>query len=163
MIAISLWQPWASALFALRAEPQRGAPDVPVKRYETRHWEMPRKYAGQRVAIHAAKRWTQDEREFWLDTVLLSTDRAMYAEAFGRIGVRSDRGLPRGCIIGEVVFDRSIPTEDPLLIPDTIEDQWGNFSRGRWAWPTIERRHYAQPTPCVGRQGFFIWEHKDHL
>lgn len=158
MIAISLWQPWASALFALREAPARGTPEVPVKRYETRGWHMPRKYVGQRVAIHAAKRWTNDEREFWRDTVLNSTQRAMYAEAFARIGVRSAKDLPLGCIIGEVVFECSRPTEDLLLVPDWIESQWGNFYPGRAAWPTVERRHYGKPIPCVGRQGFFVWE-----
>ena len=49
MRAISLWQPWATAIA------------VGVKQIETRHWKTD--YRGP-IAIHAAKRWTRDEREF---------------------------------------------------------------------------------------------------
>src|SRR3546814_21127441 len=47
--AISLWQPWASAIA------------LGHKSIETRHW--PTKYRGE-LAIHAAKRFGPDEREF---------------------------------------------------------------------------------------------------
>jgi hypothetical protein len=49
MKAISLWQPWASAMA------------VGLKTVETRHWST--SYRGH-MAIHAAKRWTRDESEF---------------------------------------------------------------------------------------------------
>jgi hypothetical protein len=152
MIAISLWQPWASALFA----PRPGGMRVPVKQYETRGWQMPPKYVGKPVAIHAAKRRTDDEREFWRDTVMRDPAlRAMYAEAFRAIGIKCFGDLPLGAIIGEVVFAGSIPTEKVEL--DSVEQQWGNYSAGRWAWPTTERKVYDKPIPCIGRQGFFFW------
>lgn len=49
MKAISLWQPWASAMALGR------------KRLETRGWST--NYRGP-LLIHAAKRWTRAEREF---------------------------------------------------------------------------------------------------
>ena len=49
MKALSLWQPWASAIA------------LGHKRIEPRHWTT--SYRGL-IAIHAAKRWTADEREF---------------------------------------------------------------------------------------------------
>jgi len=44
MIAISLWQPWASLMSDGR------------KRIETRHWRGPLDLVGQEIAIHAAKK-----------------------------------------------------------------------------------------------------------
>lgn len=50
MKAISLHQPWASAVAAK------------IKNYETRHWQT--SHRGP-IAIHAAKRWTRDEFATW--------------------------------------------------------------------------------------------------
>ena len=47
MKAISLWQPFASAIA------------LGLKRFETRHWET--KYRGE-IVIHAAKKWTPELR-----------------------------------------------------------------------------------------------------
>lgn len=68
MIAISLWQPWAT-LIATRVSctcspggghwvtcPAGGIAPTMVKRYETRSRPCPPKYIGQHIAIHAAKR-----------------------------------------------------------------------------------------------------------
>lgn len=50
MKAISLHQPWASAVAAK------------IKNYETRHWQT--SHRGP-IAIHAAKRWTREEFATW--------------------------------------------------------------------------------------------------
>lgn len=47
MKAISLWQPWASAVM------------IGLKKFETRHWKTA--YRGP-IAIHAAKRWQDDQK-----------------------------------------------------------------------------------------------------
>ncbi len=49
MKAISLWQPWASAI----------GPHPEQKHLETRSWQTP--YRGW-LAIHAAKRWTKEQQ-----------------------------------------------------------------------------------------------------
>ncbi len=152
MLAISLWQPWASALFA----PIPGDSGEPIKRNETRSWPLPAKIVGQRVAIHAAKRRTPDEVEFWNDTVIGCPERGFYREAFGALGVKCFRDLPLGCIIGTLVFDASFQTTGWGMV-DHLEGTWGNYAPGRWAWPTRARQLFAKPIPCVGRQGFFEW------
>ncbi len=153
MIAISLWQPWASALFA-PANP--GASPRAIKEHETRHWPMPNRFIGQPIAIHAAKRDTPDEREFWMDVVMNPARRELYGNAFAAIGIQKYSDLPRGAIIGTAVFASPIHTEKMDAVGE-IESDWGNFSAGRWAWPTVHLERFATPIPCVGRQGFFEW------
>lgn len=151
MIAISLWQPWASALFA-PLKPGK-APHA-IKLHETRHWPMPKHYANEWVAIHAAKRETPDEREFWQDVVMDPEHRETYGHAFAAIGIQNYHDLPRGFIVGKVRFAPSKRTDGfgPVAWP---EGDWGNYSMGRFAWPVIQTHHFAAPIPCVGRQGFF--------
>ncbi len=149
MIAISLWQPWASALFA----PLQNPVPLRVKMFETRSWELPAKYIFVEVAIHAAKRDTIDEQAFWMDVVLSHDEmRETYGKAFGALGIEKYSDLPRGAIIGHVVF--GAPWKSELVRPSEIEAEWGNFWPGRWAWPTLEVQP-QKPVPCVGRQGFF--------
>lgn len=155
MIAISLWQPWASALFApFKHGVSPLAIRQAIKLHETRHWPMPRHYINQWVAIHAAKRDTGDEREFWQDVVMDPDCRERYGHAFAAIGIQNYRDLPRGCIVGTVRFGPSKRTEE---FPEGQwpESDWGNYSEGRFAWPVIETQHFPTPIPCVGRQGFF--------
>src|SRR3546814_13455324 len=82
--AISLWQPWASAIA------------LGHKSIETRHW--PTKYRGE-LAINAAKRFGPDEREF-----------ASIERALGRMPPR----LPLGAIVAVVDLPDSRPTDQLL-------------------------------------------------
>jgi len=54
MYAITLWQPWATAMAA------------GFKTIETRPWPAPKNLIGQRIAIHAAKRlnWKDEQASF---------------------------------------------------------------------------------------------------
>lgn len=115
---------------------------------------MPARLAGQTVAIHAAKRETPDEREFWADVVMAEERREIYGHAFKAIGVEKYADLPRGALIGTVVFAASKRVEELDSIGE-IETDWGNFSSGRWAWPVMSSLHFPQPVPCRGCQGFF--------
>lgn len=151
MIAISLWQPWASALFAPL---NPGASPEAIKGYETRHWPMPDRCIGRMIAIHAAKRDTADEREFWTDVVMAPGRRETYGHAFAAIGVQKYADLPRGAVIGTAVFRSPVRTEQMGAIGE-IESDWGNYAFNRWAWPVIETTLFPQPIPFVGRQGFF--------
>lgn len=147
MKAISLWQPWASALFA----PYKGDQFHAIKLYETRHWKMPVYLHNEWVAIHAAKRDTKAEREFWEDIVCENDD---YQRAFIDIGILGYAALPRGSIIGKARFGPSQATSHYADWKD-VECDWGNYSPGRYAWPVIEKELFTNPIPCVGRQGFF--------
>ncbi len=52
---------------------------------------MPSRLIGKQVGIHAAKRDTRDEREFWEDIV---TGDDMFERAFAAIGIKSYADLP---------------------------------------------------------------------
>lgn len=153
MKAISLWQPWSSALFAPM---NPGASMEAIKTYETRSWPMPSLLIGQEVAIQAAKRNTKDEQEFWMHVVMDTTRREIYGHSFAAIGIHNYSDLPRGAIIGKVKFARSVHVED-LDVLGEIEHDWGNYSAGRYAWPVTETNLFPAPIPCMGRQGFFDW------
>ncbi len=143
MKAISIWQPHASLLL------------VGPKRYETRGWRLPRTVVGTRVAIHAAKA-TGDLIEL-AEYVSDRIDGAPAEEAFERYlrailaaGFRTVGEMPRGSIIGSVVFKESLPSE---LAED--HGDFGNFAPGRFAWLAAEARLLPEPVPFRGMQGFF--------
>jgi activating signal cointegrator 1 len=119
--AVSLWQPWASAMA------------LGLKTVETRHW---RTNVRGPVAIHAAKRWTREEREL--------------AEAHGLA-----LPLPLGAVVA-VGRLMSIHSTDRLA--DRLNDwelAWGNYAPGRFGWIFEDIRPLSEPVPCIGRQGFF--------
>ena len=142
MKAISLWQPWASALF------------TGLKPDETRSWSLPDCAVGVPVAIHAAKRDTKAEREFFEDTVSNTSD----AGPFRDIGIGWYHDLPRGAVIGTVVFASPVRMEIQRHVRSLAQQDWGDYSEGRYAWPLVSYDLFAKPIPCIGRQGFFDWE-----
>ncbi len=142
MKAISLWQPWASALV------------VGVKRNETRHW--PTHYRGL-VAIHAAKRRTRAERECFADIL---SDSADSRAAFGDALALDFDTLPFGAIVGIGNLAACVRTEG--LAVSLLEDSWGNYEPGRFAWQFDKIWRLREPVPCVGRQGFFDVTLSDH-
>lgn len=104
MKALSLTQPWATAIFRLN------------KKIETRSWKT--NYRGM-IAIHAAKGFPKYAREF-----------AEIELALGRIPKR----LPFGAIIGFVTIFEMRKTEDIVQQINSIERLYGDYSPGRWAW-----------------------------
>jgi hypothetical protein len=126
-----------------------------IKQFETRHWAMPTRLIGQTIAIHAAKRDTPDEREFWLDVVMNPERRELYGRAFASLGIQNYNDLPRGAIIGTVQFAASQGTDD--MVVSEIEEDWGNYWPNRFAWPASLATPFEKPIPCLGRQGFFHW------
>lgn len=135
MKAISLWQPWASAIVA------------GVKRNETRHW--PTKHRGP-VAIHAAKRCTRAERECFDDLLEMSSESTA---AFGDHLALDFDTLPFGKIVGVANLADCVPTFS--LKVSALENLWGNYDSGRWAWQFDTVWRLRDPIPCVGRQGIF--------
>ncbi len=122
---ITLWQPHASLIFSGH------------KRYETRSWPCPKKYIGQRIAIHAGANQTDMNELFrackgtrkrnWYDY----QDLAHFIEPFG------DGGL-----------------ENP--------DKYGDFSFGRFAWKLTDAELFKEPIPAKGAQGFWNWEQPEN-
>lgn len=125
MKAISLWQPWATAIA------------LGHKRIETRHWST--KYRGP-LAIHAAKRWTLDQRDF------ASVERTL-----GRLPAQ----LPLGAIVATCRLVDVRPSEELEISVGAIERLYGNYAPGRFGWMLEDIQALAEPIPFKGAQGFF--------
>lgn len=125
MRAISLWQPWATAIA------------IGIKRVETRHWHT--SYTGP-LAIHAAKRWGPQEREF-----------ASIEHALGRLPKR----IPLGAIVATATLVECRRTEDVVQSLGAIERMYGNYSPGRFAWVLADVVALQTPIAFRGAQGFF--------
>lgn len=126
MKAISLWQPWASAVV------------LGFKRNETRGWAT--RYRGP-LAIHAAKRWEKDQLRF--------------TEQLLERGVRFPAGrMPLGQVLGVAWLVDCQPTGSMPTI-SARERELGNYGPGRFAWLLEDAQPLTAPLPFVGRQGFF--------
>jgi len=125
MRAISLWQPWATAIA------------VGTKRVETRHWST--NYTGP-LAIHAAKRWGPDERNF-----------ASMEQMMGRL----PKEIPLGAIVATCTLMGCRRTEDVEHQITAIERIYGNYTPGRFAWFLTDIVALPEPIPFKGAQGFF--------
>jgi hypothetical protein len=128
MKAISLWQPWASAIW------------LRWKRIETRHWSTD--YRGP-LAIHAAKRWTREEREFWADMCEVEGFDADAHE------------MPFGAVICTVCLVDVKPTEQLIGSISEQEERWGNYGPGRFGFVFEGLQRLPRPVPFKGMQGFF--------
>lgn len=145
--AISLWQPWASAV-ALKS-----------KEYETRHWAT--NYRGPLV-IHAARRLVRSElelfrlRSFWRAALKLPPNLTIWGH------------VPFGALVAICTLTDCLPTEDISSgylddirsDPETLGMGWtersmGNFEPGRFAWRLQGVKILAKPIPFKGKQGFF--------
>lgn len=141
MRALSLWQPWASAIAA-------GA-----KKIETRGWKTD--YRGL-VAIHAAKVWTSTQREAAMRLL-------PEIEGFTSVGgasmvavatwVQDPAAWPRGVVVALASLTDCVPTE--RLHPGEREGFWGDYSPGRFAWLLEGVRALELPYSMRGRQG--LW------
>lgn len=137
MKALTLTQPWASLVI------------LDVKQWETRGWRPRGIELGERIAIHAAKGWTRADRDFAFDLAALDIlPQSRYAEP--------DTALPRGAILGTVVFTGCRPTRS-MEVGD-LEQILGDFSTGRWAWGLALPREYASPIPARGALGLWDWD-----
>lgn len=144
---LTLWEPWASMLFA------------GVKVHETRSWAPPRALVGQRIAVHAARR-----------AVTLIPE----LEPLLRAKIPGYPDLPRGALLGTVViahaFEISQEVEDatrhvlsgragsfgsesgPFNYSDAVAGDW---RVGRWAWRVVDPKRFPSPIPARGGQR--IW------
>lgn len=149
MKAISLWQPWASAVA------------VGAKHYETRSWATD--YRGP-LAIHAAIRWSGDIKRVitsdeWWDGALFPLTRA-YSRSHPR------NALPFGVVVCTCNLVDCQPAESvPMCELDALqrriisvpwtERQMGDFAPGRFAWKLENVRRLDSPVAFKGRQRFF--------
>jgi hypothetical protein len=132
MLAISLWQPWASLWVSGR------------KVHETRHWRT--SYRGWLI-VHAGKRF--DEAPSSGDPLC----RLLIAE----FGPNWATDLPRGALVGLVHLVDCVPTRSLVGDVAFTEDDslCGDFSEGRYAWRANDFRKLQRPMAYRGAQGFF--------
>lgn len=127
MKAISLWQPWASAIALL------------LKHNETRGWAT--RYRGP-LAIHAAKRWQEDQKVF--------------ANLLQEQGLRFPVGsVQLGCVVAVCWLEDCVPTSAVLPTISKQEQLFGNYGPGRYAWLLRDVVALKGPVQFSGKQGFF--------
>lgn len=137
--ALSLWQPWASLCCIVHpSDPTRS-----VKGFETRSWKT--HHRGE-LLIHAAQRFTYDERD--------ACFRPLIRESLRREYVKAD-DLPRGAIIGRVRLVDCHPAVAAESEADEYALTMGHYAPGRFAWEITEPVLFAEPIPYRGRQGLF--------
>lgn len=152
--AISLHQPYASALFVPRI---RGVlPDIMLKSHETRKRRLPIKYIGVRVAIHAAKRNDKECLENY-SRLLWGPGGGTIARSFYEAGINHWGDFPLGCLIGTVIFMRCMTTEeaDGGGLVDFTDRAFGDWSKGRFAWRAMKAEKFKFPIHAKGFQGWF--------
>jgi hypothetical protein len=131
MRAISLWEPWGTAIA------------VGLKKIETRHWRTD--YMGP-IAIHCAK--TRDHWDYIRDPEVRGP--------FEQAGIKTEADLSFGCIVAVCVLGKVLPTEVWLRRGiTTLEKALGNYEPQRFGWPFDNIRRLAKPVPFKGAQGFF--------
>ena len=137
MKAISLWQPWSSAIA------------VGVKHNETRSWVTP--YRGP-IAIHAGRRADWNLEEFF-DQMMLRGD---FKQAMERANLHSFTMLPKGAVVAVADLVEIVSTEMAWAkgLPE-LERLLGDYSQGRYAWRLANVRPLREPYFARGCQGLF--------
>lgn len=131
MPAISLHQPWASALM------------LGPKEHETRGFRLPANMIGVDMLLHAARRPPRSD-EF---------DHEGWEVVRGLFGSHGLQLLPLGAFLGRVRFSADHPTEHG---PNSREDRLlGDWSPGRRAWYCDRRHPFIVPVAAIGRQRFW--------
>ena len=152
MRALSLWQPWSSAIFA-------------GKRFETRSWAT--SYRGE-LAIHAGSLSAREleRRVGWEEVSRLQGICAA-------LGLPPLGQLPRGAVLGTVMLEGCGPirgvwdggvldsvvveVRPSVALPVSEREQsLGDFTPGRYGWWLESPRLLEQPVACRGHQSLFV-------
>jgi len=135
MKALTLTQPWATLVI------------LGIKKMETRSW-YPRDGHWDRLAIHAGKGWSRDDREF-----------ADELHARGILPIPSNE-LPHGVVLGTVQLSGLARSHIALRWEEAtdLEQELGDYSAGRYAWLLSAPQPFAEPIPARGALGLWEWE-----
>jgi hypothetical protein len=134
--ALTIWQPHASLIMSGH------------KKYETRSRPCPKKYIGQRIAIHAGLNQTD------MEAVLYGFCSVEFKSAINKAFGSVSELLPTlGCVLGTAVIDISVPC-DALKNPGPF----GDFSEGMYAWGFRDIQPFDKPQSAKGAQGFWKWQ-----
>lgn len=129
MKAISLWQPWASAI------------PLKFKKVETRSWGT--KYRGD-LLICAALKDTRDQEIFFYDHIKPLNKNLTYNH------------FPFGVAVAVVNLADCLMMDENLIYKQSkLERIFGNWEVGRYAWILDNIRPIEKPFEVKGRQGLF--------
>lgn len=153
--AITLTQPWASLVA------------VGAKHLETRGWYPRALRPGCRIAIHAAKGWTAEDRWLCTQEPFVSALRTAYRAGYFPFMDKPDsRLLPRGCVVALARYVRAhSTTTGELVFQLMLSDQeraFGNYAPGRWAW-LLEDVRAIEPITVPGHLGIWPFAPPDTL
>lgn len=148
MKAISLWQPWASAIA------------LGLKRVETRSW--PTKHRGP-IAIHAAKTKKGVRLGASFDVVCAVAHRLGIQETWMGKRRAIEDAVPFGAIVAVAEIVRCELCDPDIIAAEgrargnagVIEVAMGDWIPGRWLWRLDKIRAVEPPVPALGRQGVF--------
>lgn len=140
MKAITLWEPWATAIA------------LGLKKIETRHW-----FTGYRgpLAIHAAK--TREHADGLFEDSC-NDDGLLVRSAFLDAGITSLEQLSFGCIVATTHLVACERVEGIRAALSPIERALGGYDDGRFAWRLENITRLATPVPARGGQGFWNWD-----
>lgn len=135
MKALSLWQPWASAIA------------LGIKHNETRSWTT--NHRGP-LAIHASRKESPDGRELFEQLM----QRGDFYYPMEKAGIHSWSMLPKGAIVAVVNLVDVARTHD--VFPNGLEEMLGDYTPGRFAWQFTNEVHALEkPYFIKGAQGLF--------
>lgn len=142
MKAISLWEPWASAMA------------LGLKKNETRDW--PISHRGDIVICSAKRKMTRDDLETL--EILVKPSAPEFTLTYGcALCVVEVYDCVRSELFHDAVERRHGVTSLYKGRPLTqAEAALGDYSHGRWVWLTRNLRRLTTPVPVTGKQGIFI-------
>lgn len=146
MKALTIWQPWASLIAT-------GA-----KRIETRGWATG--YRGP-LAIHAATRWTREQRELVLEEPFRSRlpadeDQAEPGQCALPLEAARAWNPSLGRYLAIAELEDCVPTQELRREISEEEYAFGNFEHGRYGWVLSDVRRLWLPIEGRGQQG--LWD-----
>jgi hypothetical protein len=155
MKALTIWQPWASLIFA-------GAKPFEFRPYDYRTRDT--HLQGQRIVICAGGRFVRPSEVMDIMAQLLKGDGSLIKDKAQPIidrllEARKCQGvLPLGCGLGTVTIGAPRKLDRLFKPPDSDK-----MRSGMWAWPMLDPIPFVEPVPMRGQQGFFNWYGKVEL
>lgn len=151
MIAVTVWQPWAS-LIAYGWKP-----------FEFRGWRAPRAYVGKRIAIHAGVRKPRPQEITDLVMQLLSSEWRATGVNLDALPALNNwavdpRLLPLGFVVGTATLGEPIKNEE---LAAAMGVKWVNDSDrvgdSNWGWPMLNVKRCDPTVHATGRQGLWTF------
>lgn len=132
-------------------QPYAWATVIGLKHYETR---TRRTNIRGRVAVHAAKKISKDERVY-MDILSAAGEEELAYHA-----CRKHRPEEYGAVVGTVEIVDCVPVEELADKLNPLEKVLGDYSPGRFAWVLKNPVMFDTPIPARGQQGWWNWDER---